>query len=209
MLDFDVGSIVPSTRDLYQVIATKRRSLALIGLLGPERPAEEAARLYDLNASAFALAEVGPAMQLAARATKTVPTLYLSPVTSKDPCLAARYHGADGVCVDAALPLDDWDRLAKQVRTMRMLPLAFATDAAGAGAAVAAGARALLLRAPSAAAAIELARPLPRSLTLVAEVAGADADALRALVGQVDAAIVPPAVHASKAYADLAAEVDP
>jgi hypothetical protein len=209
MMDFDVGSIVPSTRDLYQVIATKKRSLALVGLLGPERAAEEAARLYDLDVSAFAFAEPGPAMQLGARATKTVPSLCLLPVTEKDPCLAARFYGADGVCVDASLPLDDWDRLAKQVRTMRMLPIAFASDAASADAAVKAGARVVLVRAASVAEAIELAKPLPRALTLVAEIPGADADALRALVSHFDAAIVPPGVHSAKGYADLVAEVDP
>src|SRR6187402_594295 len=113
MKDVDVGSIVPSTRDLFQVIATRRKSLAAIGLLGADRPAEEAARLYELNVSAFAFAEPGEAMQLAARATKTVPSLCLFPATDRQHLLAARYFGADGACIDAALPADDWDKLAK------------------------------------------------------------------------------------------------
>ncbi len=209
MADFDVGAIVPSTRDLLQVLSTKRRGLALVALVGVDRAAEEAARLYDRNVSAFAMAEPGPAMGLAARATKTVPMLCLAPVREKDPCLAARYHGADGVCVDASLALDDWDRLAKQVRTMRMLPLAYADSAASAAAGVAAGARALLLRAPSADALLAIARDVPRTVTLIAEVVGADAAALRALAGQVDAAVVPSAVHTAPGFADLASEVDP
>ncbi len=36
-----------------------------------------------------------------------------------------------------------------------------------------------------------------------------DADAVRALAGKVDAAVVPPGVHASAGFAELVAEVDP
>ena len=36
MHDVDVGSIGPSTRDLLQVISTRRRSLALLALLGAD-----------------------------------------------------------------------------------------------------------------------------------------------------------------------------
>ncbi len=104
MLHVDAASIVPSTRDLLQVLATKRRSMALVGVIGPEQPAEEAARLHDLNVSALAVAEPGAPMQLAARATKTVPMLLLPAAGDRDAFLAARYYGADGVCVDASLP---------------------------------------------------------------------------------------------------------
>src|SRR5262245_17104878 len=105
MQQFDAGSIVPSTRDLLQVISTRRRSMALLGLVGSESPAQDAARLHELNVSALAFVEAGPAMQLAARATKTVPSLCLSRVGDRDGAQAARYYGADGVCVDAMLPL--------------------------------------------------------------------------------------------------------
>jgi hypothetical protein len=209
MHDVDVATIVPSTRDLLQVIGTRRRNLALLGLIGAERPAEEAARLADLNVSAFACFEPGPAMALAARATKTVPTLCLGSAGERAHSLAARQHGADGVCIDALLPLDDWDRLAKTARTMRMLPLALASDAAGVEGAVKAGARAVLIRASSAEIVVDLAGRAPKGLTLVGLVDNADADAIRALAGKVDAAVVPPSVHAAKAFADLVAEVDP
>ncbi|APR86338.1 Hypothetical protein A7982_11687 [Minicystis rosea] len=209
MQHVDVGTIVPSTRDLFQVLGTRRRNLALVGLLGPERPAEEAARLADLNVSALACAEAGAAMALVARATKTVPVLSLGPAAERDHFLAARQFGADGVAIDALFPLDTWDRLAKTARTMRMLPLALAGDAAGIEGAVKAGARALVIRAATAATVIELSAALPKSLVLVGHVEGADADAIRALAGKVDAAIVPPSVHAASSFADLVAEVDP
>ncbi|WP_437709497.1 hypothetical protein WMF45_34010 [Sorangium sp. So ce448] len=209
MQDFDAGSIVPSTRDLLQVISTRRKNMALVGLVGSEAPAEDAARLHELNISALAFAEAGPAMQGAARATRTVPSLCLSRVSDRDGALAARYHGADGVCIDATLPLDDWDRLAKGARTMRMLPLALAESKEGAEAAAKVGARAVLLRCASADAVIEAVASLPRALIVVAEVLSADADALRRLVGHVDAAIVPPGVHKSAQFPALVAEVDP
>ncbi|XXY14641.1 hypothetical protein WME88_41020 [Sorangium sp. So ce216] len=183
--------------------------MALVGLVGSEAPAEDAARLHELNISALAFAEAGLVMQGAARATKTVPSLCLSRVSDRDGVLAARYHGADGVCIDALLPLDEWDRLAKVARTMRMLPLALAESQEGAEAAAKVGARAVLVRGASAEAVIAGVASLPRTLTIVAEVLSADADALRKLVGHVDAAIVPPAVHASAQFPALVAEVDP
>lgn len=183
--------------------------MALVGLVGPDAPAEDAARLHELNVSALAFVEAGPAMQAAARATKTVPSLCLSRVDGRDGAVAARYHGADGVCIDASLPLDDWDRLAKVARTMRMLPIALAESPEAAQAAVKVGARAVLVRGASAEAVIAAVASLPKSLTVVAEVPSADADALRRLVGHVDAAIVPPAVHTSSSFPALVAEVDP
>jgi hypothetical protein len=208
MQDIDVGAIVPSTRDLLQVLSTRRRSVALVALVSPERPADEALRLHELNVSALAFGEPGPAMQLAARATKTVPSLLLSPAREKDTALRGRYFGADGVAVDATLELDTWDQLAKQVRTMRMLPLAYATDRAGIEASVKSGARAILLRA-NAEAFRELAPALPKNITVVAHIDGADRAALAALAGHVDAAIVPPSIHAARDFADLVAELDP
>jgi hypothetical protein len=209
MTQVDVGSIVPSTRDLLQVLSTRRKSTALVALLDADRAAEEAARLHELNVSAFALAEPGPAFSLAARATKTVPVLSLASAADRDDFLRARFFGADGVCIDASLPLDEWDKRAKSARMTRMLPLALATDAAGVEGAIKAGAKALLVRAPSAEALLALIGPVPRSMTLVAEITGADAASLRLLKGHVDAALVPPSVHGSAEMADLVAELDP
>ena len=209
MSDIDVGSIVPSTRDLLQVIATRRKGMALLALLGDRDPAENAARLHDLNISAFAFTEPGPAMQLAARATKTVPSLCLAPAGDRDALLRARYFGADGICVDATLPLDAWDKLAKGARMTRMLPLALASDAAGVEAAVKAGARALLVRASSADEVIALAAVVPKTMTVVGEVVSASAAALRSLHGHVDAALVPASVHTEAGFAELVVDLDP
>jgi indole-3-glycerol phosphate synthase len=209
MSDIDVGSIVPSTRDLLQVLSTKRRSLALVGRLAGERAADDAARLHDLNVSAFAFDEASPAMQAAARATKTVPALCLGPASDRDACLAARYFGADGVCLEASLSADEWDRLAKGVRTTRMLPLASASDRESAARAVSAGARAVLIRAATVGALREALEGRPRGLTVVADVEGADGEALRSMVGLVDAVVVGPAVHERADFADLVAAVDP
>jgi indole-3-glycerol phosphate synthase len=209
MAEIDVGAIVPSTRDLLQVVSTRRKSLALLAEVGPDRPDEEAARLYDINISAFAFAEAGEAMKLGARSTKTVPSLCLLPATDRNACLAARYYGADAVCIDALMPQEDWDQLAKIARTMRMLSLALVTRAEGVEAAMKAGARAMLLRASSAAEVVALAGSVPRTVVLVAEVIGADGGALRELARHVDAAIVPASVHTAKGFAGLVAELDP
>jgi indole-3-glycerol phosphate synthase len=209
MQEVDVGTIVPSTRDLLQAITTRRRNLALIGLVGAEGLAEEALRLADLNVSAFAAAAPGAVLGRVAGATKTVPSLCLDAVADREAVLAARQHGADGVVVDARLSLDAWDRLAKIARSMRVLAVALAVDGPSVDAAVKAGARAILLRAASAAEVVELAAKAPRGVTLVGHVEAGDADAVRALAGKVDAAVVPPEVHAAAGFAELVAEVDP
>jgi hypothetical protein len=202
----DVGSIVPSTRDLLQAIATRRKGLALVAQIGEDRPAEEAARLDALDVPAFCFAEPGPAMQAAARATKTVPTLCLRPACAREDLLAARFYGADGVCIDDKLPRDAWDKLAKDARATRMLAIALGRDAA---AAAAAGARVLLARARSASELCALAAAAPRSMTLVGALEEApDAAAIRALRGHIDALIVPPAVHAAPELAALLAELE-
>jgi DNA-binding NarL/FixJ family response regulator len=219
MSELDVAQIVPSTRDLLQVLATRRKSLALVGELGEGRAAEEAARLHEVNVSAFAFAAPSSAMTDGARATKTVPSLSLAPVATREDIQRARFFGADGVCIDVALPPTEWDALAKIARGMRMLPLGLVRTTADVELAAKAGPRALVLRAETAAAVLALALQIPRSVTLVADVAteengarvasAADAAALRALAGKVDSAVVPPSVHAAAGFEDLVAEVDP
>lgn len=219
MSELDVAQIVPSTRDLLQVLATRRKSLALVGELGEGRAAEEAARLHEVNVSAFAFAAPSSAMTDGARATKTVPSLSLAPVATREDIQRARFFGADGVCIDVALPPTEWDALAKIARGMRMLPLGLVRTTADVELAAKAGPRALVLRAETAAAVLALALQIPRSVTLVADVAteengarvasAADAAALRALAGKVDSAVVPASVHAAAGFEDLVAEVDP
>lgn len=214
MTDIDVGSIIPSTRDLLQVVSTRRKSLALLARIDAPDPAQEAARLDGLNISAFAFSEPDARLTQGARSTKTVPSLSLFPARVRQDALRARYFGADGVPVDAHLPLEEWDPLAKTVRTMRMLPLAFADDKTSLENAVSAGARAILLRAASAEEWLALYSALPpqaqRGLILVADLGdAADANALKQLFQKADAAIVPPSVHQSKEFPGLVSELDP
>lgn len=209
MQDFDVGAIVPSTRDLIQVLGTRRRSLALVGLIDGASPAEDAARLDDLGVSSIAFVEAGPSMTLAARATRTMPALLVAPITDRDGSLRARFYGADGVAIEAGEDADAWDALAKGARATRMAPLAFARDAGAMARAIKAGARAVLVEAETAEAVIAIANAGPRNTIVVAHVVNGDADAIRALLGKVDAAVVPPAVHRSATFRALVADVDP
>lgn len=215
----DVRQIVPSTRDLLQVLSTRRRNLALVAEIGAERAAEEAARLHEVNVSAFAFASADGAMTDGARATKTVPSLSLAIVASREDCQRARYFGADGVCIDVALPVAEWDNLAKIARGMRMLPLGLVKAESDAEAAVKVGAKAVVARVPTAESVLAIALKLPRSVTIVADLAAqeeggrsassATADALRKLAGKVDSAVVPASIHTASDFADLVAEVDP
>lgn len=214
MTDIDIGSIVPSTRDLLQVVSTRRKSLALVARIDAPEPASEAARLYELNISAFAFGEPDERLTQGATATKTVPSLSLTPAQNRQDCLRARYFGADGLPVDAHLPLEEWDPVAKTARTMRMLPLAYASDKASLENAIKAGARAVLLKAASAEEWLSLLAELPaqaqRGLIVVADLGdAADAQALKQLFQKADAAIVPPSVHQAPGFAALVNELDP
>ncbi|MBK8254366.1 MAG: hypothetical protein IPK82_17070 [Polyangiaceae bacterium] len=193
--------------------------MALVGELLSSEAAAEALRLHDANVSALAFSESSHAMRRAAEATKTVPSLSLSAVASREDCQAARFYGADGVCIQTGLSAADWDALAKVARGMRMLPLALVRTEADLEAAMKAGARAVVISAPTAAEVLALSQKAPKSATLVADLAyyegllrtrsAADADGLRALVGKVDSAVVPPSVHSDASFADLVQEVDP
>ncbi|MEZ4295301.1 MAG: hypothetical protein R3B70_10030 [Polyangiaceae bacterium] len=219
MTEIDVRQIVPSTRDLLQVLSTRRRNLALVGELSAERPTDEASRLDEANISAFAFNEAGPPMTDAARATKTVPSLCLGAVATREDCQRARFFGADGVCIDVALPPAEWDGLAKVARGMRMMPLGLVRSEADMELAQKAGARAVVVRAGTVDELLAIAQKAPRGLILVADVAAqegaarvvgsADAAAIRALSGKVDSAIVPAPVHAGPEFAELVEEVDP
>jgi indole-3-glycerol phosphate synthase len=207
MTDFNPGAIVPSARALLRVLSTRKKSLALACIIDPHAPEQDARRLDALNVPIFASSEPGPAMQLASRATKSVPLLCLSPVADPNACLAARYHGADGVCMDVLTGA--WDELAQTAASTHMLPLALVTSAQGAAAAVDAGARALLIRAPAVGELLRIASAVPHNLAVLGEIDSPDTQSLRSLAGHIDAAIVPHAVHAAEDFADLIAEVDP
>jgi indole-3-glycerol phosphate synthase len=207
MANVETGSIVPSTRDLFQAISTRRKSLALIAELDAERAAEDAVRLDDLGVAAFAMSEPGPAMALAARATKSVPMLLLQPVTGTQACQIARHFGADGVAIDAGDV--EIKSTADTARSMRMQAFPLAINVAAAARVIAEiRARVLIVKAPSAAEIVAFARATP-GVTIIAAPAVADASALRELVGHVDAALIPSSVHAAPGFAELAQELSP
>ncbi len=195
--DFDLSRIVPSTRDLFGALATRRRGLALVTECDG---ADAAGRLDALEVRALAHPSGGPAMRQAATATLALPMLLLAPLDDALACQRARFFGADGVCLRDV-------GLAKTAQSMRMMALGWAADAGAAAAAVAAGARAVLVHA--AFAEVErAAAQLPAPTLLVAQLTDPSADRLRALAGRVDAAVVPRDIHASKGFAALLDELD-
>lgn len=206
-MDFEPNLIVPSTRDLLQVIATRKRSLSVVALIDGDDPAAEAKRLTELDVSAFAVFDAGPAAAAIAQATKTVPTLSLHAVTERQEALRARFFGCDGACVDVGQAAV-WDEVASLVRMTRMLPVARAMSKEAAAAASAFGARAVLIEGDLALV-LEAAKLLPKNVAVIAAPTAVDAETLRALVGVVDAALVLPSVHQAKGFSDLVHELDP
>jgi hypothetical protein len=185
VIDVDVGRIVPSTRDLFGALATRRKSLALVPLV------ESAAQLEALeDARAFAMPRADSAMLAAAGPETTTPMLLLAEASSELDCQRARTCGADGVVLaDHAL--------AKVAQSMRMMPIALG---------IAEGARACLLRGDLAS--VKRLASTAHATLLVADV-DCDADGLRSLLGVVDAAIVRAQVHSSDGYRALVDAVDP
>lgn len=204
--DFAPERIVPSTRDLLRVLTTKRKSLALVALLDEADAEAEARRLDALDVAAFACLETGPAMASAAAATRSPALLALALATERDACLRSRFFGADGVCLapDAA-----WSELADAVKATRMVAVARVSTLAEAQQAAELGARVVVLAADGPALVADVARALPRNVTLVAWLAAPTAEALRVLLGVADAAIVPAALHRAADFADLLRELDP
>lgn len=206
-MDFDPSLIVPSTRDLLQVIATRRRSLSVVALIDGDDPAAEARRLAELDVSAFAVFDAGPAAAAIATATKTVPTLSLHAVSDRAEALRARFFGCDGACIDVE-PGARWDEVAPLVRMTRMLPVARAASLEAASSPAALGARAVLIDGELAMV-TEAASRLPKNVAVIAVPTAVDVAALRALVGVVDAVVVPPSIHQTKGFFDLVHELDP
>ncbi len=201
MTDFEISRIVPSTRDFAGAVRTGGRGLALVPVL--TGVAGEVERLDGLDVRALATREAGEACMRAARATAATPLALLAPARSVEACQRARFFGADAVALAAA----ELPSLEKTVRSMRMMPLAVIDDEAALAVAVASGARLLLLRGELELVCALAARRDKTTLT-VAEVPGADATALAALVGVVDAALVPATVHESDSFEALLDELD-
>jgi hypothetical protein len=198
---FDVGSIVPSTKDFLQAMATRRKRLALVPrVVDPS----ELGRLVDLGVAAVACDEAGAAMRELAAGPLAV--LALQPVVENDDVLAARAHGADAIVVPAGAP----DTLAKTTRSTRMVPLFLARDETEARRAIDAGAKGLLVVVDSAADLVVITAALPATTRVLARLLrDADVPTLRALLGRVDAVVVDTALASTSEFASLQAEVDP
>jgi indole-3-glycerol phosphate synthase len=200
----DVASVVPSTRDLLQAIATRRKCLAVVPKVDVGSAGEAAARLDAIGVRAFAVVDID-AVPAVAAATRSVPVLSLAPVGDRDAVLLARSHGADGVCLDAGAPAE----LAGVARSTHMLAVAIASGADELAAAARAGARAVLLRAATVDEAIAAAASAPRPVAVLAQVPAASLDQLRALAGHVDAVLVGSELHDDAAFTAFVAAVDP
>jgi hypothetical protein len=146
-------------------------------------------------------------LRTAARSTLETPSLCLAALKSAVDCQRARFYGADGVCIEAE-DESSWTELSKTARSMRMMPLCIASGGDALARVEGWGARAVLLHASDVDDALESAKGASRTTVLVALIAGADGEALRALRGQLDAAVVPPAVHRAEGFASLLAELD-
>lgn len=209
MSEFTVSRIVPSTRDLFGALATRRQSLALIPLVDGDdstRVSEHAGRLDALDVRAFARKHADSVTQDLARASKTTPTLLTEAIEHVEDGQRARFFGADGVVIRATNTAD-WLDLSKAVQSMRVMAIGLATTPEEAEVLLQAGARAMLIRANSFEELLLLAEQLKGASILIAEGA-TEPDQLRALLNKVDAAIVPESLHAGGSFEDLQDELD-
>ncbi len=201
---FDVGAIVPSMRDFLQAIATRRKRLALVPWI---EDANDLERLEEIGVSSVACPGPGDGMRTLARSR--LPVLCLERATEDDDALAARAYGADAVLLDPSLDASAIDRLAKTGRSTRMAALPTVDDESSAARANDAGFKAAFVVGDSVDAVVSFALKLPSPTRVLAHVRNADVEAIRALAGKVDAALVEYALGASTDFAALSAEVDP
>lgn len=209
--DVDVSRIVPSVRDLVQGISTRRRGLTLVPFLDaldPDGAVRDVARLVG-TARAFATDAEGALLATLARDASDVPMLLTRSVRTARDCQRARGSGADGVCVPLAHDVD-LANLVLSARSMRMAPLVTVESDLESAARVAGAARAWLLHRfdPEL---VTQAAELDRRRLLVVDASrepSLSPERLRALLGLVDAVVVPPSVHRMPSYAELEAELE-
>jgi hypothetical protein len=198
----DVASLVPSTRDFLQAVATQKKRLVLVPLVDR---VDDAAALAAAGVTAFAVASPGSLMRAVSDATGSAPILSLSPIASADDALLARASGADAVVIDDPTR---WTSLAKDAFSTRMAALALVVDGASASSVATTTARGACLRIEAATNILPLVQKLG-SLRIVAQVPSADETVLRALRGVVDAAIVESDLYLSTSFETLREELDP
>jgi indole-3-glycerol phosphate synthase len=206
MAEFDVSRIVPSTRNFTHAVSTRRKSLALIPLVEPgATSADEAARLDGLDVRGLAMAVADRFTTAVAQATGSLPCLCLAPLVEADGCQRARFYGADAVCIDAS-DEEAWTRLSKAGQSMHMTALARVHDEVSLEHVARWDARVVLLEGDTAL--LQRASEACPKAALVAAAPIDDADALRALAGVIDAAVVAPALHQTATFEQLLDELD-
>jgi hypothetical protein len=201
----NVASLVPSTRDFLQAIATQKKRLVLVPLVDR---VDDAVTLAEAGVTVFAVSSPGPLMREVSDAVGSAPILSLDPVASAEGALAARASGADAVVIDRVTDAGRWNSFAKDAFSVRMAALASVVDDASAQFAATTTAKGAYLRVESPA---DVGRLLPklRIPRLLAHLASADEMVLRALRGVVDAAIVESDLYLSTSFATLREELDP
>ena len=218
----DARRVTPSVRDLGAALRMGRRDLVALPLVAPRDEAEAralaaAAADADVAAVAFATTGIGvagleapgggpppggdpwgslAAARAASDALPATPFLRLDPATSEGQVLESRLAGADAVAlpvgfVDAA----ELRRLAKAARSTLMTPVFLVGTPADAAAAREADARFLLVAADGGLeASLALASSLPPQVSVCVWAPSLDRpEAVRALAGRADGAILDPA----------------
>jgi hypothetical protein len=201
----NVASLVPSTRDFLQALATQKKRLVLVPLVDR---ADDAAALAEAGVTVFAVSSPGPSMREVSQAVGASPILSLAAVASADDALAARASGADAVVIDRVADAARWNSIAKDAFSTRMAALARVIDDASAQFAATTTAKGAYVRAETAAD----VRPLVQKLRIprvLVHLPSPDETALRALRGLVDAAIVESDLYLSTSFATLREELDP
>lgn len=213
MSEFSVSRIVPSTRDLFDALSTRRKSLALIPRIDGNTSEEirrHALRLDSIDVRAFARSAADAATQELARSTNSIPTLCTSEVTNAEDCQRARFFGADGIVIRADGNAS-WQTLSKTAQSMRMMAVGVVSSDETAALLLDSGARAILLRASSSAELLRLAEAAKGAALLLADLMPdglGDEEDLHALLGKVDAALVPETLHAGSRFEDLQDKLD-
>ena len=213
MSEFSISRIVPSTRALFDALSTRRKSLALIPRIESNTSDEvrrHARRLDNIDVRAFARSGADTATQDLARSTSSIPTLCTNEATSAEDCQRARFFGADGIVIRTESS-SDWQALSKTAQSMRMMAVGVVSSDETAALLLDRGARAILLRASSSAELLHLADATKGAALLIAHLVPdglGDEEDLRALLGKVDAALVPETLHAGSGFEDLQDKLD-
>jgi hypothetical protein len=187
----------PSTRDLLQVLATRRRAVAVIAQVPADRPDDV---VHALRADVSAVAFDGEGPDLAHVARHRPATLCLVPALSREQAWAARMAGADGIVVPACATEEEALSTLDAARRTHMLAAIDVADAGEVASALATSPRAVLLADRT------LVDRFPPPVVAIVRAAGAD-DA-RALRGLADAALLAPEATLETDFSSLVQELE-